>query len=74
MIDEILKQVIAQSLVAGVLLAALLVIYRELVKRMDIADAERKQMLDALLDNTRRTKLIERDATGEVSPTLPRRP
>jgi Na+-transporting NADH:ubiquinone oxidoreductase subunit NqrC len=72
--EEIIKQVLGQSLVAGVLLLALVIIYKELIKRMEAADAERKIMLDALLDNTRRTKLIERDATGEVSPTLPRRP
>jgi hypothetical protein len=74
MFEELLKQVIVQSPIAGVLLFALYVIYKELVKRMDAADYERKLMLDALLDNTRRTKLIERDATGEVSPTLPKRP
>lgn len=74
MIDEILKQFAAQFLVAAVIAVMLWIVYTDLRKRMDKADEERQQMLDYILDNTRRTKLIEQETVGDISPTLPKRP
>lgn len=72
--DELIKNIVAQSPLAAVLLFALWIVYRDLKAQMDKADAERSLMLNALLDNTRRTKLIEQETIGDVSPTLPKRP
>jgi hypothetical protein len=72
--DEWIKEIVAQTPIAGVLLFALWTIYNDLKQRMEAADAERKVLIDAIIDNTRRTKLIERETTGETTPTLPKRP
>lgn len=72
--DEIFKQFAGQFIVAAVIAIMLWIVYKELVKRMDKADAERQQMLDYILDNTRRTKIVEREVTGDTTPTLPKRP
>lgn len=72
--DVVFTEFAAQFIVAAVILCGLVVVYIDLRKRMDKADAERQQLLDYVLDNTRRTKLIERESTGDISPTLPKRP
>lgn len=72
--EKLLEQVVAQSPLAGVLLFALWIVYRDLKAMMLKADEERAMMLNQLLDNTRRTKLIEQETVGDVSPTLPQRP
>jgi len=74
MVEELVKQVIVQTPIAAVLLYALWIVYKDLKDRMSKADEERGLMLAALLDNTRRTKLIEQETIGDISPTLPRRP
>jgi len=72
--DELFKQVLAQSPLAGVLLFCLWAVYRDLRDRMEKADAERAILIAALIDNTRRTKLIEKETTGDTTPTLPKPP
>lgn len=71
--DEIIKEIVVNVPIAGVLLYALARVYDQLIKRMDAADAERKVLIDAIIDNTRRTKLIEKEVTDDISPTLPKR-
>lgn len=72
--DEWIREIVSNIPIAAVLLYALKIVYDDLKKRMEAADAEREILINALIDNTRRTKIIEKTATGELSPTLPRRP
>lgn len=74
MFDELFKQIVVQSPIAGVLLFALWIVYNDLKKNQETARTERQELLDVILDLKSRTKTIEQATTGDVSPTLPKRP
>lgn len=71
--DEIIKELIVNVPIAAVLLWQLRQVYGDLKDRMAKADDERGKLIDAVIDNTRRTKIVEKTATGEISPTIHRR-
>lgn len=74
MMDELIKQILAQSPVAGVLLFALWIVYKDLKANQDKAAEEREFLINAILDIKSRAKTIEQATTGETSPTIMNRP
>ena len=67
------SQVLAQTPVIGVLLFALWVLWKKIEKVYEEAAIERGRLIDIALDLKTRTKIIEKTATGEISPTIARR-
>lgn len=72
--DEILKAVLGQSIVATVLLVGIVALYIDLRKRFEKADQERALLIQYILDSNNRTRIVEKEVTGDNSPTLPKRP